>query len=387
VVHRDLKPGNIFLCIDPDGHLLTTKVLDFGISVMMGLGGELSTATGSLATFGTPAYMAPEAISLSPSIDARADVYGFGVLFFEALTGKVPFLGPPGLELLKRVLTEPPPRVTAYRTDLSPEIDNLIDRALSKSADDRFVDMEHLIRATEDCLLALQPTPGGETPMVGPSLIPPVKANCVMTVPMVQAPYEKDLSKGANRNVTRVLYSLASEAPRATDRAGIGESKKPASADACPRTRREHVAHADSWNPPNRLAAMVVAMVVFLIVTAWVSVPASSGDSGGGRRQSASSSEIAARARRPVVSPLPETKIPAPAAAANIDKESGSVAGGEGVRANGERAPIAIPIRTAVSHPSKIVARGKSTARWLPTADPTNQPLPPRAGRLSPSDF
>jgi serine/threonine protein kinase len=63
-----------------------------------------------LAMFGTPAYMAPEAIEFSPNIDGRADVYGFGVLFFEALTGKLPFPGPPGLELLKRILTEPPPR-------------------------------------------------------------------------------------------------------------------------------------------------------------------------------------------------------------------------------------------------------------------------------------
>ena len=387
VVHRDLKPGNIFLCIDPDGHMLTTKVLDFGISLMKGLGGEPSSATGTLAMFGTPAYMAPEAIALSPGIDGRADVYGFGVLFFEALTGKLPFIGPPGLELLKRVLTEPPPRVTAYRSDLSPEIDNLIDRALSKSADDRFGDMEHLIRATEDCLQALQPTPGGVTPMAGPSLSPPVESNCGTAIPVVQAPYEQELSKVANRNVTRALYSLASEAPRATDRAGIGESRKPASVDARSRARRQHVGRANSWNPPKRRAAMGVAMVVFLIVTAWVSVPASSSDSGGSRWQSATSSEIAARARRPVVSPLPETRITAVAAAATLDNPSGSVAGGESVRANGQRAPIAIPIRAAVSHPSKIVARGKSTSQWPPTADPTNQPLPPRAGRLSPSDF
>jgi serine/threonine protein kinase len=51
--------------------------------------------------------MAPEAIEFSPDIDGRADVYGFGVLFFEALTGKLPFPGPPGLELFKRILTDP----------------------------------------------------------------------------------------------------------------------------------------------------------------------------------------------------------------------------------------------------------------------------------------
>ena len=132
VVHRDLKPANIFLCSSPDGQLMTTKVLDFGISVMMRRAGETAPATEPLAMFGTPAYMAPEAIEFSPNIDGRADVYGFGVLFFEALTGKLPFPGPPGLELLKRILTDPAPMVTLYRPDLPSDVVNLIACALAK---------------------------------------------------------------------------------------------------------------------------------------------------------------------------------------------------------------------------------------------------------------
>ena len=118
VVHRDLKPQNIFLCIGTDGRLLTTKVLDFGISVMMEQAMGSPLAAQMLPTHGTPAYMSPEHIQGLADIDARADVYGFGVLFFETLTGQLPFLGEPGQELLVRIVSEPAPKVTLFRPDL-----------------------------------------------------------------------------------------------------------------------------------------------------------------------------------------------------------------------------------------------------------------------------
>ena len=72
---------------------MTTKVLDFGISVML----ERVTdhSAGPVVTAGTPAYMSPEHIRGVSRIDARADVYGFGVLLYEALTGQIPFPGEP----------------------------------------------------------------------------------------------------------------------------------------------------------------------------------------------------------------------------------------------------------------------------------------------------
>jgi serine/threonine-protein kinase len=114
VVHRDLKPGNIFLCSDADGRVLAVKVLDFGISTTVNRAGERSTATDAMPMMGTPAYMAPEAIEYPSAVDSRADVYELGILFFETLTGQVPFPGEPGTELLVRIVHEPPPRVTEY---------------------------------------------------------------------------------------------------------------------------------------------------------------------------------------------------------------------------------------------------------------------------------
>ena len=378
VVHRDLKPGNIFLCNDSAGRLVTTKVLDFGISVMMGRAGQTSNPTELLTMFGTPAYMAPEAIEFSPNIDGRADVYGFGVLFFEALTGKLPFLGPPGLDLLRRILTEPPPKVTLYRPDLSSDVAHIIDCALAKDANDRFPDMEHLIRVTEDRLMTVSPTPRAQTPIAGTS--------SGDAIPMVQAQYKKKPSGRPRPSETRALYSLASEPLHATDREGIAPRMKLAPATRrVTRTRRKYVPLPASWRLLNRRAAISVALVVFLIATAWVAVPASS--SGVGDGQSSSRSEIVAKALGPLVTPLPSIPSPALLPAVIADETSDTVADIEDVPAHVQRVPRALWIRTASRRPSRAVSRGESSTHQPRAPDLPDQPYAPRAGRLSSSDF
>jgi serine/threonine-protein kinase len=388
VVHRDLKPGNIFLCSGPDGHLLTTKVLDFGISVIMRQVGETAPVTELLAMFGTPAYMAPEAIEFSPNIDGRADVYGFGVLFFEALTGKLPFMGPPGLDLLKRILTEPAPMVTLYRPDLPSDVVNLVACALAKNPADRFPDMEHLIHATEDRLLPLLPTPRSLTPISGIFSLPLAKSNSELSIPIVQAVFEEEPSAGASKSSeTRALYSMASEPLHAAHEAGLAQRRKSSPANAGTQTRRKHVSLAGSRRFPNRRVAIGAALVAFLIVTAWVSAPASSRGSGVEQGQASSSSEIAVTEREPVVTPLPSIPSPAPLPAVAADQPSDSVADSESLQAIGQLEPTPTSFRTATRHPSKHVSRGGSTKRQPRTADFQNQPSAPRAGRLSPSDF
>jgi len=157
VVHRDLKPGNIFLCRDNDGSLLATKVLDFGISKFTGRAPDAGSDLTDLTHFGTPAYMAPEDIAGSATVDVRTDVYGFGVLFFESLTGKRLFTGEPGLALLYKILTEPAPSVGDLRPDLPLEVRAIIDCALAKDPEDRFASVEDLIRAIDNHL-ACAPT-------------------------------------------------------------------------------------------------------------------------------------------------------------------------------------------------------------------------------------
>jgi serine/threonine-protein kinase len=167
VIHRDLKPQNIFVCMGPDGRAVTTKVLDFGISLMLGRAREPASGQGPNVLMGTPAYMAPEQIWGGAPIDERADVYGFGMLFYEALTGEVPFAGEPGPALFERILDDPPPSLAQLRPDLSPGLARIIATALAKSPGDRHATVDAMIVALEQEILSAAPRTGTPTPGSG----------------------------------------------------------------------------------------------------------------------------------------------------------------------------------------------------------------------------
>ncbi len=358
VVHRDLKPGNIFLCSDSEGRLLACKVLDFGISTMMGQVGEHASATGLLSMLGTPAYMSPEAIECSPTIDKRADVYGFGVVFFEMLTGQVPFPGEPGTALLARIVDDPPPKVTEYRPDLPVEVANIIDRALAKRPEDRFPDLEHFIRTIEDHVL------------------PPVQG---LRVPTPSA-------GTASRGETMMLYSMTDESLRRTERATV----------LVPGGRRTHIIHlawtmwtrlSDGWRSVRRRAtiggavallggwgrflqrraAIGAAVALLLILMAWLAFPHSRLAREG---HSANLYPLVVPMRGPQV-----TELPSPPSLAPVPTR------------------IEAP-RPITASPAAGAAAPLSSKRLAPTVTKprrrrvvTVHALPLRAGRLFPSDF
>jgi serine/threonine-protein kinase len=139
VVHRDLKPDNVFLC-RRGSQADFVKLLDFGIAK---LGGELGarerlTRTGSL--IGTPLYISPEQIEGRP-VDARTDVYALGCILFEMVVGRPPFLPTPGPEALPSLfaghLREPPPSLTALAPGISPGYAALVSACLAKAPSDR----------------------------------------------------------------------------------------------------------------------------------------------------------------------------------------------------------------------------------------------------------
>ncbi len=136
-VHRDLKPENIFLCGTRDGDLV--KVLDFG-SVRVNKG-DVKKLTAMGTTIGTAFYMAPEQASGSQTLDGRADVFACGAIACECLTGKRPFDGPNGPQVLMAILmNEPrlPSQVLAGTgVEIPPGVDDAIERALAKKPDIR----------------------------------------------------------------------------------------------------------------------------------------------------------------------------------------------------------------------------------------------------------
>ncbi len=153
VLHRDLKPANIFLQRLPDDphHV---KLLDFGLAKVLSKEDAVAegepTLTGSGVVLGTPTYMAPEQAAGDPA-DARADVYAAGVVLFELLAGRPPFVGRTRMEVMRAHLGEPPPALADVRPELraSAELRALLDRALAKDREARFADAGEMLAALD----------------------------------------------------------------------------------------------------------------------------------------------------------------------------------------------------------------------------------------------
>lgn len=160
VVHRDLKPDNIFLVPDPDmpgGE--RTKVLDFGIAKLSDLAGgdggpSLRTRTG--AVMGTPTYMAPEQCRGAGSVDHRADIYALGVILYELVCGRAPFVAEGFGEIIAAHLTAPVPAPRTFAPDLPAHLEAVLMRLLAKRPDERPGSLDEVRAALEESALHSQ---------------------------------------------------------------------------------------------------------------------------------------------------------------------------------------------------------------------------------------
>jgi hypothetical protein len=130
IIHRDLKPGNIVIVDEPPGRDLV-KVLDFGLA--KSLLSDASNITNTNAMMGTPLYMAPEQIEGRPS-DQRADLYAFGCILYQMLTGRPPFVGDNVNATLSKHLTERPPPLPPH---VPRELAALVDALMAKHPEQR----------------------------------------------------------------------------------------------------------------------------------------------------------------------------------------------------------------------------------------------------------
>jgi len=148
IVHRDLKPENIYL-IERDGATDIVKVVDFGVAKMSDVetpAGRRLTRTGMI--FGTPEYMSPEQ-ALGKPFDHRVDIYALGAIFYELLTGRVPFEGDNFMEILAKHGHAPVPtlREANPTTQVSAELESIVMRTLCKDPDQRYQSMGELANA------------------------------------------------------------------------------------------------------------------------------------------------------------------------------------------------------------------------------------------------
>lgn len=141
IIHRDLKPGNIL--ISKQG---SAKLLDFGIARQLQRDGEanLATLTGERLLIGTPAYMAPEQAECK-SVDERSDIFSFGAVFYEMLSGKRAFPGTSTVSILAAILHRSPDPL-----DAPPVLAGIVARCLAKAPEDRYQSANELLEALQE---------------------------------------------------------------------------------------------------------------------------------------------------------------------------------------------------------------------------------------------
>ncbi len=135
IVHRDIKCDNIMV-----NSKNQVKVMDFGLAKLKGS----MKLTKTSSTVGTLAYMAPEQLQ-GGEVNARSDIFSYGVVLFEMLTGHIPFRGEHEAALMYSIVNEEPESALKYRQDLSPELDRIIRRALEKDPADRYQHVDDMV--------------------------------------------------------------------------------------------------------------------------------------------------------------------------------------------------------------------------------------------------
>ena len=145
IIHRDLKPENLFLTRRHGKPWI--KVLDFGISKVLGDARREGLKITTQDAMGSPAYMSPEQMRATSAVDARSDIWSLGVILYEMLSRRQPFSGESIAEVCIKVVQQSPPSLAALCPTLPPNLIQVIERCLKKDRNERFESIPDLVRA------------------------------------------------------------------------------------------------------------------------------------------------------------------------------------------------------------------------------------------------
>ncbi|MCP3135900.1 serine/threonine-protein kinase [Pyxidicoccus xibeiensis] len=261
VVHRDLKPGNVFLSPTEVGGVVMehVKLLDFGISKILD-SHSVNTQGGIL--LGTPQYMAPEqALGKNQDVDPRTDIFSFGCMVYEMLARKLPFKDGNLPELIYRIVYDPPQPLEALAPGVPEQVVDAVERALQKRPDDRFPDVGSFIEALTGSPLqtlssysvtapvAALPVRPSQAETVGPKR--PGAESPMSKPPTVDGRRPAPVSSPSAGSARRPVLNVAlDEVPTAT--MGPPGAEEPAP-EAVPADARPAAAEAPSALPPTQV--------------------------------------------------------------------------------------------------------------------------------------
>jgi serine/threonine-protein kinase len=155
VIHRDVKPGNVFITSSP-GEAPRIKLIDFGLAKVLArapkhIREEVSVITKTGVIPGTPQYLSPEQLGGVRDLDDRADVWSAGLVLYEMLSGHKAFYGENYHMIAAAITLREPESLRAVRNDVPPELEQIVARALAKNREQRFADVHAFRSALLDC--------------------------------------------------------------------------------------------------------------------------------------------------------------------------------------------------------------------------------------------
>ena len=227
IVHRDIKPENIFLARRV-GCPPIVKILDFGVSKMMPQfqgGDEQLDLTRTGMVMGTPYYMSPEQARGERNLDGRVDVYACGVMMYEALIGKRPFLAPNYNALLLSIINTTPKPIREIRPATPPALEAIVIHSMAKARDDRYQSANAVLRDIQS-LSFLGHAPVNRMP-APPTAAERMRAPILGGRPESGQPTREEAAVRSTRGGTRPRPPDGTEGAGATLRSRMAEAQEP----------------------------------------------------------------------------------------------------------------------------------------------------------------
>jgi eukaryotic-like serine/threonine-protein kinase len=372
LLHRDIKPDNIFLCAGEED--IFVKLLDFGIaksSTVDPSEGPLDAETKTGQIVGTPFYMSPEQVTAQKVIDHRSDLWALGVVAFEALTGQRPYDGPSFGALAVKIATGSPPLVSEANPSSPPAVDRWFEKACARNAADRFSSAKEMADAFRAAFEGVVSLPSSAIASSDSGQRGRLSSSSGARLP--SQPDGNGSSGGAQPDGAFGLAATALDDSDSSRKAALGGSEAGIAGDA--RLSRRS-------SPLLFIAGAVALTVAAAGVLVWSARTPASGASTPDSRSASPPSASAVGAPKSV----PSTKPPVTTSATLPDEPAPSHEPSSAARADGDatgapatatgapRAPAST--RPVVHPPASSGAPPPVKPSAEPTATPTAKPIP-----------